>query len=154
MSRRADMGDDGATGAEGRAGTTGSVDGPGAAGAPGPRGPSGGRNAAAGFLILMTFSFMGFVRVDQAGKERTKADREGCERQNEIRVNQAAVLRDEITQSELVLKTGLGPLENLREQIEANNEIRRARLRNLRESVSEHPVPGKPYRIDCADAYP
>ncbi len=167
MSFRGDMGErgrDGATGAEGRAGTTGVTGTSGAAGAVGPTGPrgkTGGRNAAMAFLILMSFSFMGFVRVDaQTEKietlaiESVKAAREGCERLNVIRANQAQALTDQIMQTELALKGDLGNLKRLRPQIIESLRARKVARERLRESVKDYPIAGKPFHTDCQAAYP
>lgn len=163
-----ERGRDGATGAEGRAGTTGvsgtpgapgSAGSAGAAGAPGATGETGAtgpraRYGAAGFLILMTFSFFGFVQVDREAERALNADREGCERVNVLRENQAKVLLDQIAQTNVVLSGPLGELERFRESTLESQRLRRAALRRLRASVREHPKLGRPYAIDCSDAFP
>lgn len=169
MSFRGDMGErgrDGATGAEGRAGTTGitgtsGAEGrAGATGATGPRGKSG-RNAAAAFLILMTFSFMGFVRVDgqtekieDLATDSVTAAREGCERLNIVRENQAATVGEQIRYFEAVLEANVIAIRELSSQIRRSNRIRRQALTRLQESVNDNPVPGKPYNTDCVAAFP
>jgi hypothetical protein len=166
MSEQGPIGRDGATGAEGRAGTTGREGGEGQrgetgatglTGSPGPRG----RNAAAGFLILLTFCFFGFVRVDQQTdkveeltNQTIMALRDGCKGLNVIRDNQGRALEDQITSNERTIKGDLGPLERFRDEVEASLKLRKEAATQLRRSVREHPVKGEPFHIDCAKAYP
>ena len=162
-------GRDGAVGAEGRAGTTGVSGAPGSAGATGAPGAPGATGAtgprarygAAGFLILMTFTFFGFVQVDREAarsdreaKRALQADREGCERMNILRENQAQVLRDQIAQTEVVLNGPLGALERFRASALESQRLRSAALRRLRASVRDHPVETRPYAVSCKDAFP
>jgi len=163
---RGERGREGVTGAEGRAGTTGAeghIGATGEAGAAGAQGPRG-RYGAAGFLILMTFCFAGFLAVDRQGARSVQADRDGCEDVNVLRVNQARNYLADIRQTERALRGELGPLRQFRGQAQRGVTRRKDSLRRLRESVQEHPLQGKAallyprderrYRIDCVRAYP
>lgn len=114
----------------------------------------GGRSAVAGFLILMTFAFFGFVQVDQQADRGKEANRESCERINVIRENQGQVLLDQIEQTDRTLRRGLGPIERWRPDIERSQRLRRRAVRQLAVSVEDFPVKGRRFSIDCERAYP
>lgn len=113
-----------------------------------------GRSSIAGFLILMTFAFFGFVAVDRQADKATEADRTSCERTNVLRENQARVLIDQVRQTDRSLGSSLGAFERFRKEIEEGQKLRRHALRRLRMSVKDFPVADRPYAINCSRAHP
>ena len=119
------------------------------------------RYAIVGYVILLVFVFIGGVVLErQAQKARdlaqavVTANRDGCERVNTLRVNQARFLADDLRQSVRILRGPLNGLTPFRGEIERRVSRRRVSLRLLRESVLDNPVPGKPYRVNCEAAEP
>lgn len=85
-----------------------------------------------------------------------QANREGCERTNVLRNNQAALIQEEFDRNEAALAKPLGPaLEPFRRSIEEAQAKRLARIQRLKDSVNHGAgVRGKPFDVDCVKAYP
>lgn len=82
------------------------------------------------------------------------AEREGCERINIVRANQADVLKEQNTITRAFIAGPLGQFEGIREQIESSIAKREIALDVLRESVKDYPDEGNPYHVNCQKAYP
>lgn len=130
------------------------------------------RTVGLGLVVVSVFSqaFALSTAINAQRDQRATATktilsiRDGCEDTNVLRVNQALGISEQIAQTETSLKGSLGPLEPFRAQVVEGLKQRRMRLSRIALSVSDHPLTGRkarqypeaerPYRTDCAAAYP
>jgi hypothetical protein len=104
--------------------------------------------------VLFVGLIFGLGQIERQEMDLTDAARDGCERINVLRMNQARVIQDEIDQTNTSLKLSLEALEPFRERIEQQQGTRQVALARLRRSVAAAGVRGDPYRVDCMKAYP
>ncbi|MCA1571210.1 MAG: hypothetical protein LC798_13005 [Chloroflexi bacterium] len=90
----------------------------------------------------------------QLAGQVVRANREGCERTNTLRINQAQIIIAQSRREGALVSGNLGDFERIRKAIEQGQRARKRAIARLRESVNGRGIPGKPYKVDCVEAYP